>query len=149
MPRTDARFCAGEVRPNPRSDEVVVFKEFFEAGLGWPPHPLVIGALKKFNLRFHQLTPSSFVKLSIYVWGCKSQGVEPDLDGFVRIHRVHSQPRKVKDGDKELLGQFGVCTFVYRTGVEVPVQAQKNKWASSWTENWFYLKLDGEPSAEV
>lgn len=95
----------------------------------WPPHPLVVGALKRFNLRFHQLNPSSFVKLSIYVWGCKSQGVEPDLDGFVCLHRVHPQPRKVKVGDRELLGQFGVCTFVYRTGTEVPVQAQKNKWA--------------------
>jgi hypothetical protein len=29
--------------------------------------------------------------------------------------------------------------------VEVPVQAQKNKWASPWIENWFYMRLEGEP----
>ena len=29
--------------------------------------------------------------------------------------------------------------------MEVPVQAQKNKWSSPWTENWFYLRLEGEP----
>lgn len=74
----------------------------------------------------------------------RSQGVEPDLGGFVRLHRVHTQPRRIKDGDVELLGQFGVCTFAYCTGVEVPVQAQKNKWSTPWTENWFYLRLADE-----
>ena len=73
----------GEVVPDPHDDKVVVYKEFFLVGLSFPSHPLVVGVLKRFNLKFHQLNPSSFVKLSIYVWGCKSQGVEPDLEGFV------------------------------------------------------------------
>ena len=47
---------------------------------------------------------------------------------------------------KTFVCQFGVYTFVYHHGAEVPVQAQKNKWASPWTENWFYLRLAGEPS---
>ena len=46
---------------------------------------------------------------------------------------------------KTILGQFGVYTFIYRHCAEVPVQAQKNKWASLWMENWFYVKLEGEP----
>lgn len=25
------------------------------------------------------------------------------------------------------------------------MQAQKNMWPSPWTENWFYLRLEGEP----
>jgi hypothetical protein len=66
---------------------------------------------------------------------CKPQGVEPDLEGFIRLHRVHPQPRKVKVDGKTLLCQFGVYTFIYHHGVEVHVQAQKNKWASPWTEN--------------
>ena len=81
--RDSARPSRGETVPNPEDAEVVIFKEFFEAGLRFPPHPLVIGVLKRFNLKFHQLNPSSFVKLSINVWGCKSQGVEPDLEGFI------------------------------------------------------------------
>lgn len=67
-----ARPSEGETIPDPHDDEVVVYKEFFVARLRFPPHPLVIGVLKHFNLKFHQLNPSSFVKLSIYVWGCKS-----------------------------------------------------------------------------
>ena len=81
--RDSTRPSRGETVPDPKNDKVVIFKEFFEARLRFSPHPLVISGLKRFNLKFHQLNPSSFVKLSIYVWGCKSQGVEPDLEGFI------------------------------------------------------------------
>ena len=71
--RDATRPSEGETVPNPHDDEVVVYKEeFFDAGLRFPPHPLVIGVMKRFNLKFHQLNPSSFMKLSIYIWGCKS-----------------------------------------------------------------------------
>ena len=93
------------------------------ASLRFPSHPLVVGVLKRFNLKFHQLNPSSFVKVSVYVWGCKSQCVELDLEGFVRLHWVHPQPRKVTVDGKPLHLQFGVYTFVYRQGADVPVQA--------------------------
>ena len=49
-----------------------MYREFFMAGLRFPLHPLVIRVLKRFNLKFHQLNPLSFVKLGIYVWACKS-----------------------------------------------------------------------------
>lgn len=87
--RDATRPSEGETIPKPHKDEVVVFKEFFDARLRFLPHPLVIGALKRFNLKFHQLKPSNFVKLSVYVWGRKSQGVKPYLEDFVRLHRVH------------------------------------------------------------
>jgi hypothetical protein len=135
FPRDFARLSEGEVIPDPRGNEVVVYKEFFVVGLRFPPHSLVIGVLKRFNLKFHQLNPSSFVKLSIYVWSCKSQGVEPDLEGFLCLQRVHPQPHKMNVEGETILGQFRVYAFVYHHGVDVLVQAQKNKWASLWTKN--------------
>ena len=92
------------------------------------------------------MNASSFLKLGIYVWGYKSQGVEPDLEGFIQLHRVHPHPQKITVEGKTVHLQFGVYTFVYRHGAEVPIQAQKNKWALPWTENWFYVRLEGEPS---
>lgn len=146
LERGSARPSKGKVVPLPEDDEVVVFKEFFLAGFRFPAHPLVLGVLKRFKLRFHQLNPSCFTKLSVYVWACHSQGVEPDLEGFIRTHCVHTQPRKVGEVDgKSVFGQFGVYTFCYRTGTEVPVQAQKNKWTANWHENWFYYKVAGGP----
>lgn len=47
------------------------------------------GVLKRFNLKFHQLNPSSFMKLCIFLWACKSLGVKPYLEGFIHLHRVH------------------------------------------------------------
>ena len=70
--RDSTRSSGDETVPDPEDDEVVIFKEFFEARLRFSPHQLVISGLKRFNLKFHQLNPSSFVKLSINVWGCKS-----------------------------------------------------------------------------
>ena len=52
-----ARPSEGEVVPDPHDDEVIVYKEFFLAGLRFPSHPLVVGVLKRFNLKFHQLKP--------------------------------------------------------------------------------------------
>jgi hypothetical protein len=43
--------CVGEVEPWPLGDEDIVFKEFFDAGLRLLPHPLVVGALERFNLK--------------------------------------------------------------------------------------------------
>ena len=67
FPRNLVRPSEGEVVPDPREDEVVVFMKFFLVGLRFPLHALVVGVLKRFNLKFHQLNPSSFVKLNIYV----------------------------------------------------------------------------------
>ena len=93
--RSGARLPKGEIEPKPRDDEVVVFREFFYVGLR-----LVLEILKRFGVKFHQLTLSSFMKLSVFVWACKSQGVKVDHDAFLRTHRVHNQPRNVVDEDE-------------------------------------------------
>jgi len=48
-----ARSFEGEVVPDLHDDEVVVYKEFFLASLRFPSHPLVVGVLKRFNIKFH------------------------------------------------------------------------------------------------
>ena len=48
-----ARPSEGEVVPDPHDDEVVVYKEFFLASLGFLSHPLVVGVLKRFKIKFH------------------------------------------------------------------------------------------------
>jgi hypothetical protein len=60
--RRDARLPKGETDPKPRDDEVVVFREFFFVGLR-----LVLEILKRFGFKFHQITLSCFMKLSVLV----------------------------------------------------------------------------------
>jgi hypothetical protein len=62
--------------PNPRQDEVVVFQSFLKAGLRFPLHKTIVVALKRFNIYLHQLTPNTIVRLEIFIWAIRSQGVE-------------------------------------------------------------------------
>jgi hypothetical protein len=48
----------------PNGDEVVVFEEFFTAGLRMPPHTVLADILLKFQVQKNQLTPNAIVQLS-------------------------------------------------------------------------------------
>jgi len=87
-----------------RHDEVVVFAEFFYAGLLFSVISFVLEVPMKFGVRFHQMNLLCFTKLTIFVWACKSQGVEVDLDAFVQTHSVYYPPKKVaEDGNLRML----------------------------------------------
>jgi hypothetical protein len=51
------RFAGEEVIPEPKEDEVVVFKSFFRAGLQFPLYDIIGEVLKNFKICLHQLTP--------------------------------------------------------------------------------------------
>jgi hypothetical protein len=42
-----------ETVPEPHPDELVVFEEFFRAGLRMPPHPVLTDILLKFQVQIH------------------------------------------------------------------------------------------------
>jgi hypothetical protein len=92
------RFGGEETTPKPGKDEIVVFKSFFKAGLRLPLNKMIADVLKKFGIYFHQLTPNAIVRLSVYIWALRSQGVEPFAKGFCRVHELHYQTKARKDG---------------------------------------------------
>jgi hypothetical protein len=61
------RFAGEEVVPEPKDDEVVVFKSFFRAGLRFPLYDIIREFLKNFEIYLHQLTPNAIVRLSVYI----------------------------------------------------------------------------------
>jgi hypothetical protein len=83
------RFGGEEITPKPGKDEVVVFKSFFKAGLRFPLNKMIADVLNKFGIYLHQLTPNAIVRLSVYIWALRSQGVEPFAEGFCRVHELH------------------------------------------------------------
>jgi hypothetical protein len=66
------RFVGEVVVPEPKEDEVVVFKSFFRAGLRFPLHEMIGEVLKNFKIYLHQLTPNAIVRLSVYIWALRS-----------------------------------------------------------------------------
>jgi hypothetical protein len=134
-------FGGEETIPTPEDDEVVVFTSFFKAGLRFPLHGMIAEVLEKFGIYFHQLTPNAIVRLSVYIWALRSQGVEPLADAFCRVHELHYQTKAREDGLHE---NFGCYNFAYRKDMKTPVVSYRTKWPTSWKYEWFYVKIDEE-----
>jgi hypothetical protein len=81
--------------------------------------------LKKFGIYLHQLTPNAIVRLSVYIWALRSQGVEPFAEGFCRVHELHYQTKARGDGLHE---NFGCYNFAYRKTTKFPVISYRSKW---------------------
>jgi hypothetical protein len=61
-----ARQLGEEMVPEPNPNEVVVFKDFFSAGLWMSPHPALTEILLKFWVQLHQLTPNTVAQMLKY-----------------------------------------------------------------------------------
>jgi hypothetical protein len=72
--------------PTPEENEVVVFRSFLKAGLRFPLSSFVVEVLKIFEIYLHQLTPEAIIRMNIFVWAVRSQGLEPDAKSFCNIH---------------------------------------------------------------
>jgi hypothetical protein len=135
------RFGGEETTPKPEKDEIIIFKSFLKAGLRFPLHGIIADILQKFGIHFHQLTPNAIVRLNVYIWALRSQGVEPFADSFCRVHELHYQTKARKDGLHE---NFGCYNFAYRKTTKSPVISYRSKWPAGWKSEWFYVKVDDD-----
>jgi hypothetical protein len=133
------RFGGEETIPKPENDEVVVFKNFFKAWLRFPLHGMIADVLENFEIYLHQLTPNTIVRLSVFIWALRSQGVEPLAEAFCRVHELHYQTKAREDG---LHKNFGCYNFAYRKDMKTPVVGYRTKWPTVWKTEWFYVKID-------
>jgi hypothetical protein len=76
------------VVPLLEADEVVVFKSFMKAGLCFPLHNMLVEVLKTFEIYLHQLTPEALIKVGVFIWAMRSQGLESDAKCFCNIHEL-------------------------------------------------------------
>jgi hypothetical protein len=132
-------FAGEEVIPEPKDDEIVVFKSFFRAGLRFPLHEMIGEVLKNVEIYFHQLTPNAIVRLSVYIWALRSHGMSPNAKAFCRVHELHYQTKARADGLHE---NFGCYNFAYPKDTKAPFLNYRTKWATSWKSEWFYIKAD-------
>jgi hypothetical protein len=132
-------FGGEEITPKPGNDEVVVFRSFFKAGLRFPLHGMIADVLENFEIYLHQLTPNAIIRLIIFIWALRSQGVEPLAEAFCRVHELHYQTKAREDGLHE---NFGCYNFAYRKDMKTPVVSYRTKWPTGWKTEWFYVKVD-------
>jgi hypothetical protein len=79
--------------PLPEADEVVVFRSFMKARLQFPLDKMLVEVLKTFEIYVHQLTPEAIVKVGVFIWAMRSQGLEPDVRCFCNIHKLSYQTK--------------------------------------------------------
>jgi hypothetical protein len=133
------RFAGEETNPTLKDDEVVVFKSFFRAGLRFPLNEMIGEVLKNFEIYLYQLTPNAIVRLSVFIWALRSQGMSLDVEAFCRVHELHYQTKARADGLHE---NFGSYNFTYRKDTKAPVLSYRTKWPTGWKSEWFYIKAD-------
>jgi hypothetical protein len=79
-----------EVRtsPAPEENEVVIFLSFFKAGLRFPLRNFVVEVLKIYQVYLHQITPEAIIRMGIFVWAVRSQGLEPNAKSCCSMHEL-------------------------------------------------------------
>jgi hypothetical protein len=122
-------FGGEETTPKPENDEVVVLKSFFKAGLRFPLHEMIGDVLEDFEIYLHQLTRNAIVRLSVFIWALRSQGVDPLAEAFCWVHELHYQTKAREDGLHE---NFGCYNFAYRKDMKTHVLSYRTKWPTGW-----------------
>jgi hypothetical protein len=61
--------------PAPEENEVVIYRSFLKAGLRFPLSKFVVEVLKIFQIFLHQITPEAIIRMGIFVWAVRSQGL--------------------------------------------------------------------------
>jgi hypothetical protein len=61
----------------PEENEVDVYRSFMKAGLRFPLSKFLVEVLKTFEIFLHQITPEAIIRMRVFIWAVRSQGMEP------------------------------------------------------------------------
>jgi hypothetical protein len=126
--------------PAPEENEVVIFRSFFKAGLRFPLSKFVVEVLKTYQIFLHQITPEAIIRMGIFVWAVRSQGLEPSVKCFCNMHELLYETKAM--GKEHYHNNFGCYGFIARPNASHPVPTFRKRWPGAWMEEWFYVKND-------
>jgi hypothetical protein len=126
--------------PAPEEDEVVIYRSFFKAGLRFPLSWFVVEVLKIYQIYLHQITPEAIIRMGIFVWAVRSQGLEPSAKCFCSMHELAYETKAM--GKEQYHNNFGCYGFTTRPNVSYPVPTYRKRWPGAWMEERLYVKND-------
>jgi hypothetical protein len=124
--------------PAPKEDEVVVYRSFMKAGLRFPLSRFLVEVLKTFEIFLHQITPEAIIRMGIFVWAVRSQGLEPSAKCFCNMLELLYETKATRK--EQYHNNFGCYGFVPRSDVSYPVPTFRKRWPRAWMEERFYVK---------
>jgi hypothetical protein len=134
------RVGGDSIAPAPEENEVVIYRSFLKAGLRFPLSKFVVEVLKIFQIFLHQITPEAIIRMGMFVWAVRSQGLEPSTKCFCSMHELLYETKAT--GKEQYHNNFGCYGFIARPNASHPVPTFRKIWPGAWMEEWFYVKND-------
>jgi hypothetical protein len=111
-----------------------------KAGLRFPLSKFLVEVLKIFQIFLHQITPEAIIRMGLFVWAVRSQGLEPSAKCFCNMHELLYETKA--SGKEQYHNNFCCYGFVARSNASYPVPTFRKRWPGAWMEEWFYVKND-------
>jgi hypothetical protein len=100
----------------------------------------VVEVLKTYQIFLHQITPEAIIRMGIFVWAVRSQGLEPSAKCFCSMHELLYEMKVM--GKEQYHSNFGCYGFIARPNASQTVPIFWKRWPGAWMEEWFYVKND-------
>jgi hypothetical protein len=117
------------VAPAPEEDEVVVYRSFMKVGLRFPLSKFLVEVLKTFEIFLHQITPEAVIRMGVFVWAVRSQGLEPSAKCFYNMHELLYETKATSK--EQYHNNFGCYGFVPRSDESYPVPTFRKRWSGA------------------
>jgi hypothetical protein len=116
---------------------VFVYRSFMKAGLRFLLSKFLVEVLKTFKIFLHQITPEAIIRMGVFVWVMRRQGLEPSAKCFYNMHELLYETKAT--GKEQYHNNFGCYGFVPRPDVSYLVPTFRKRWPGAWMEEWFYV----------
>lgn len=141
FPCGDGRAPTSEETPTSQPDEVVVFRDFFTAGLRFPCNALLPSILDWFFREDASSDPNSFLELSKFFWIMRTFECLISANIFTRCFELHIQRKIIKlDNGNLYEAHYGCCTFNTRRK-NASQKIERNQLAPCSNDKWMVPAL--------
>jgi hypothetical protein len=110
---TIVRVGGDSTAPTPKVNEVVIYRSFLNAGLWFLLSRFLVEVLKTFQIFLHQLTPEAIIRMDLFIWAMRSQGLEPSARCFCSMHELLYETKATEK--EQYHNNFGCYGFVARS----------------------------------
>jgi hypothetical protein len=118
--------------PAPEENEVVVYRSLMKAGLRFPLSKFLVEVLKIFQIFLHQITLEAIIRMGMFIWAVRSQGLEPSAKCFCNMHELLYETKAT--GKKQYHNNFGCYGFIARSNASYLVPTFQKRWPGAWME---------------
>jgi hypothetical protein len=123
---TIVRLGGDSTAPVPEANEVVIYRSFLKAGLRFPLSGFLVEVLKTFQIFLHQLMPKAIIRMGLFAWAVRSQGLEPSAKSFYSMHELLYETKAT--GKEQYHNNFGCYGFIARSNASHPVPTFRKRW---------------------